>query len=279
MRCLHHGIVMVILLAYPVALWSQLSLLDSLLQQLSIVEQRPSDTAKVQYWNQLSAAYRLYANDSLHAIEYARKALTLARQLSYSAGKALAQHNMGLAYFQQARYDEALHAHLQALELRKQAGDKQGTARSLNGIGLIYQYQGRYDKALEMYFEALPIHEEIQDTTGLGVVHDNIGAVYRLQGQRYFSPDIAAFLFDELVGKKKSTALDPLMMLSKREIEVMHYIAQEMTNQEIADKLFISSRTVESHRQNILDKIGARNTAGIVKFALEHRLHEFLDNR
>lgn len=57
--------------------------------------------------------------------------------------------------------------------------------------------------------------------------------------------------------------------LSQREREVLHLVTDGLTNQEIADKLFTSKRTIETHRQNILEKSGAKNTASLVKLALE----------
>lgn len=56
--------------------------------------------------------------------------------------------------------------------------------------------------------------------------------------------------------------------LSKREVEVLQLICSEYTNQEIADKLFLSKRTVESHRQRLLDKIGTKNTVGLAVYAI-----------
>jgi len=64
--------------------------------------------------------------------------------------------------------------------------------------------------------------------------------------------------------------------LTKREKEVLQYICEEYNNQGIADKLFISLRTVEGHRNSLLVKTGCRNTAGLVIFAIKHRLFEVL---
>lgn len=61
--------------------------------------------------------------------------------------------------------------------------------------------------------------------------------------------------------------------LSSREIEVVKLICLENTNQEIADKLFLSKRTVESHRQRILEKIGAKNTVGLVLYAIANEIY------
>ncbi len=60
--------------------------------------------------------------------------------------------------------------------------------------------------------------------------------------------------------------------LSKREVEILKLICEENTNKEIAEKLFISPRTVEGHRNRILDKTNSKNTVGLVIFAIEHKL-------
>ena len=55
--------------------------------------------------------------------------------------------------------------------------------------------------------------------------------------------------------------------LTKREKEVMLAIAEELTTLEISEKLFISPKTIETHRMNLLSKLGAKNTAGMIKSA------------
>ena len=60
--------------------------------------------------------------------------------------------------------------------------------------------------------------------------------------------------------------------LSKREIEVLSLIAEGYTNIEIAEKLFMSRRTVEGHRQNLLEKTGTKNTATLIRFAIRNEL-------
>ena len=64
------------------------------------------------------------------------------------------------------------------------------------------------------------------------------------------------------------------MQLTKRELEVLKLIAGEYSNPEIAEKLFISIRTVDTHRRNLLEKLGVKNTAGLVKYAIKHGLVE-----
>jgi len=72
---------------------------------------------------------------------------------------------------------------------------------------------------------------------------------------------------------RKKSLFDNEETLTAREIDVVKLICQEKTNQQIADTLFLSPRTVESHRQRILDKIGAKNTVGIVIYAVVNDIY------
>ena len=77
-------------------------------------------------------------------------------------------------------------------------------------------------------------------------------------------------LVNQRTGSKKSSMLTP--KISRREKDVLELIMKEHTTQEIADTLFISLKTVESHRRSLLTKLGVRNTAGLVRVAIEHQL-------
>lgn len=72
---------------------------------------------------------------------------------------------------------------------------------------------------------------------------------------------------------KKKSLFDMKDELSEREREVVQLICQELTNSEIAEKLFISPRTVESHRQKAIEKIGAKNTVGVVIYAIVNNIY------
>ena len=72
--------------------------------------------------------------------------------------------------------------------------------------------------------------------------------------------------------KKNKTILKEL---SDREIDILKLICEEHTNQVIGDKLFISKRTVEGHRQRILEKVGAKNTVGLVVYAIANGIYTF----
>ncbi len=76
---------------------------------------------------------------------------------------------------------------------------------------------------------------------------------------------------DEAVTKPHlSTAPKPL--ISAREYEVLHLIAYEYSSKEIAQKLYVSYETINSHRKNMMEKLGVKNTAGLVRVAFERQL-------
>lgn len=93
-------------------------------------------------------------------------------------------------------------------------------------------------------------------------------------GNTYFSSQVSVKLLEQIINPtaKKNNAEDT--PLTDREIEVLKLIADEYSNPEIAEILFISIRTVDTHRRNLLDKLGVKNTAGLVKYAIKHGLLE-----
>lgn len=71
---------------------------------------------------------------------------------------------------------------------------------------------------------------------------------------------------------KKSKPLQPVTDLTKREVEILQLTCQQYTAEEIANKLFISVKTVNGHRNNLLQKTGSRNVTGLVLYAVKNRL-------
>lgn len=72
---------------------------------------------------------------------------------------------------------------------------------------------------------------------------------------------------------KSKISLDVADSVTNREKEILHYICKEYTAAEMAAELFISERTVNGHRNNLLQKTGCKNTAGLVVFAIRHNLY------
>jgi two-component system, NarL family, nitrate/nitrite response regulator NarL len=87
------------------------------------------------------------------------------------------------------------------------------------------------------------------------------------QGLPYVSPEVTRLLMDEMNKPK-----DEPELLTDRELDVLRLIAKEFSNKEIADKLFISERTVETHRKNIFRKTKTTSLVGLIKFAYEHKM-------
>lgn len=93
-------------------------------------------------------------------------------------------------------------------------------------------------------------------------------------GQRYFSESVVFELMrlgltDNIPHNEISQEFN---QLTEREIEIIRLISKELSSQEIAEKLFIAPKTVETHRHNILKKLGLKNTVGLVKYALKNGL-------
>jgi len=94
-------------------------------------------------------------------------------------------------------------------------------------------------------------------------------------GKRFLCSEIGLGLLEKLLlqePRPPALGISPGVSLTHREREILQLVASGLTNQEIADQLFTSKRTVESHRQNLLEKTGARNTPALVKYAMEHDL-------
>ena len=92
-----------------------------------------------------------------------------------------------------------------------------------------------------------------------------------LAGVPYYSNEVAIKLIESAKNSDKTLVLEK-NGLTKRELEILKMIALEMTNDEIAKSLFISKRTVDTHRQNLLNKLSVKNTAGLIKAAYEFNL-------
>ena len=92
------------------------------------------------------------------------------------------------------------------------------------------------------------------------------------EGGTYFSQELLQSLVGELRPQRSSVISEE--QLSDREKEILGLICKGYSNQEIAQELFISKRTVDKHRANILEKTGCRNTASLVIWAIRHSLIE-----
>lgn len=88
----------------------------------------------------------------------------------------------------------------------------------------------------------------------------------------YFRQEQLESLRTQIAPKAPKLQLDPKDTITPRELEILQLVVLQNTTKEIATKLFITTKTVEAHKSNLLSKTGAKNTAGLVMFAIQHRL-------
>jgi len=95
-------------------------------------------------------------------------------------------------------------------------------------------------------------------------------------GGKYLCSELAIRMLEKLVENAHNSLNETAdkVDFSMREIEVLHLIADGLTNNEMSDKLFISKRTVEGHRQSLIEKTGSRNTAALIRYAVRHGIVE-----
>jgi DNA-binding NarL/FixJ family response regulator len=89
------------------------------------------------------------------------------------------------------------------------------------------------------------------------------------QGQNYFSPELLPFFTNKFINPINN---DWDEALTKRELEVLQLIAEGFSNSEIADKLFISIRTVDTHKNNLISKTGSKNIVSLLIYAIKNKI-------
>lgn len=128
--------------------------------------------------------------------------------------------------------------------------------------------------ALTMHTEHI-IMKQVVEAGALGYILKSSGSeelikalrtVY--EGSKYFCNEAAQSIIADQTKKHHSLLFET--GLTERETQVLTLISKELTNIEIAEKLNLSKRTIDGHRQKLIDKLGVRNTAGLVKYAVQN---------
>lgn len=145
-----------------------------------------------------------------------------------------------------------------------------------DGLTLVRKVKRKYPDmkilVLSMHDEAHLVKEILKEgIDGYLIKKDShkelIDAIYAIRsGKNYLSADINSMLIRGLHGDADGR------LLTDREREILKLIAKEYTNKDIAEELFISERTVETHRKNIFRKTGTNNLVGLIKFAYANNL-------
>lgn len=128
---------------------------------------------------------------------------------------------------------------------------------------------------LSMHDEASIVTEMLQAGAS-GYILKNTGkeelmaAIEKVfEGGVFYSSEVSDQMLRKLSSKSDDTND---LKLTPREIEIVKLIAQELSNAQIGDKLFISERTVETHRKNIFRKTNSKTVVGLIRYAMEHKL-------
>nr|MBA2407651.1 response regulator transcription factor [Chitinophagales bacterium] len=112
-------------------------------------------------------------------------------------------------------------------------------------------------------------------TTGKAELINAISTVF--QGEKYLSNEMSMKLIEKMFDDKEKDEISRIPRkaeITRRELDIIRLIAEEMTNAEIAKKLNNSPMTIITHRKNLLRKLGVKNTAGLVKYAVLNGLLE-----
>lgn len=134
--------------------------------------------------------------------------------------------------------------------------------------------------ALTMFNEPQYIKRMLQ-TGVMGYVIKNSGrreieqaiCTVMQQGQ-YYSAEVTRVIMNKLRGAGQKAVVSNSPALTGREMEILHLVLKQKSNQEIAEELYISARTVEAHKRNLLEKTGSKNIAGLVLYAIDQQLFE-----
>lgn len=153
---------------------------------------------------------------------------------------------------------------------------------NLNGLALIEQLRQRLPDVKVLILSMLDHENYVMQAVGAGAsgfLLKNVGEEEMMFAIRHVSAGnlyVCSELMSKFIARVSSipqedeNEIKVAIDLSRREIEILLLIAEGLTNNEIAEKLFTSRRTVEGHRQNLLEKTGARNTATLIRFAVRN---------
>ncbi|MFN0037156.1 MAG: LuxR C-terminal-related transcriptional regulator [Saprospiraceae bacterium] len=143
-------------------------------------------------------------------------------------------------------------------------------AKEHPGLKILVFGQGDAAPDIKKYFKQ-GVFGYLPKTSSPDEIEDALKSLAK--NKQYIPPSLNPTFSDWLTGSKLPGKKQPCSHLTRRENEVLQLIVEELTTHEIALQLFISSCTVETHRQKIIQKLGVKNTAGIVREAIYNQLY------
>ncbi|RKF38504.1 hypothetical protein BCY89_27185 [Sphingobacterium siyangense] len=158
--------------------------------------------------------------------------------------------------------------------------------KEMSGITLIHKVKVKYPEIDVAVLSMIEDNNTVAEAFRAGAVgflsknsdYDELvqGIFNILQGKRYISMEIGLSLLDHFQLNSPiyidKEAIFHRYDISQRELTVLELISRGFTNAEIADQIFLSKRTVEGHRQQLIDKTKTKNTADLVRFAFQNKL-------
>lgn len=151
----------------------------------------------------------------------------------------------------------------------------------MDGLELIRRVKEQHPNVkilvISMYYDPSVVEEVFEaDAEGYILkdadISELIKAIHRiLDNSTFYSNTVLEAMLKHTRQQKKKQVSE--LELSQREKEILRYIMQELSSEEIAQKLFISKRTVDTHRKNILQKTQVKTLVGLIKYAYEHGIY------
>ncbi|OYT10691.1 MAG: DNA-binding response regulator [Bacteroidetes bacterium 4572_112] len=150
----------------------------------------------------------------------------------------------------------------------------------MNGIEATTQATKRFPElniiALSMFGEEEYLHKMINaGAKGFLLKNSSIGEIERAinlvnNGKNCYSDDLLGYFTNKFIDNKPKD--DDKIKLTRRELEVLNLVAQGLSNTEIADKLFISKRTVDGHKANLIQKTGSKNIVDLLIYSIKNNI-------
>lgn len=150
------------------------------------------------------------------------------------------------------------------------------------GTELLAETVKKYPKQVRILLTAYADDEEIKDAENRGQIYGYMEKPWDADLLKNYIIQAYGDFYSKIMQEQRESKLNPTLAgivnlnidfnskLSNREKEVMMYIVKELNSSEIAEKLFISKRTVDGHRKNIIAKLNVKNTAGLVKYVIQN---------
>jgi predicted ATPase/DNA-binding CsgD family transcriptional regulator/DNA-binding XRE family transcriptional regulator len=226
--------------------------------------------------------------DITQATELLKEALELSKEAEFAWGRAEVLMLLGDVTRDRDDQAQASSMFAEALALYGEQGDKEGMARTLGALAAIAGECGRPERAARLFGAAASLHEAagLDPATSLPGEADfppvldvmafadviTAGRELGVQEALEEAASLAAELERESVTMRTQVSDSPPAGLTPREVDVLRLVAAGLTNNEIADRLFLSRRTVDTHLQRIYGKLGASGRAAATRFAVKQGL-------